>query len=258
MKKIILIFVSLLCFGCENNSESIIVKSLIIDQYNFRNMDYSTSVLGDGIVKLNYQDSKIVKRIGALSILDPASGFNFVFNQNLFEEIIYSQNLITITRKINSTSQTVNPDLETITLNNDNKMISKVRERFGLPTETEIFLYDASNLLKESNSGDKTTINGGKNAKYYYNSNKNLDSIVTINYSLNVLKTKRIQTFTNYDYDTNYTKNLFLFDETFYRSLSKNNYKKYTSKTFDEMNNLIENDFRTYDFQYDNNGKLIY
>ena len=91
MKKAILIFVCLLCFGCENDSESIIIKSLIIDQYNFRNMDYSTSVLGDGIVKLNYQDSKIVKRIGALSILDPASGFNFVFNQNLFEDINYSQ-----------------------------------------------------------------------------------------------------------------------------------------------------------------------
>ena len=73
------------------------------------------------------------------------------------------------------------------------------------------------------------------------------------------LRTKTIETFEEYDHAENPLKKLIIFKETFYRSLSENNFSSYKKKVFNAYNNsLMEQEERNWDFIYDENGNIQY
>ncbi|OYX26246.1 MAG: hypothetical protein B7Z06_05990, partial [Flavobacteriales bacterium 32-35-8] len=107
-----------------------------------------------------------------------------------------------------------------------------------------------------------------EDALYYY-SNNNLDSIVTIrqNYKeqtgIYAPTRKSVEIFGNYDNESNPTKNLFMFDETFKRSLSKNNYASYRNSVYtysiDGVLNSVPSSEsgKTWTYAYDEEGNII-
>lgn len=62
--------------------------------------------------------------------------------------------------------------------------------------------------------------------------------------------------FSEYDNAENPLKNLVIFEETFYRALSKNNFKRYDRKEYNSADELTGTSFRTWTLQYDSNGKV--
>lgn len=70
------------------------------------------------------------------------------------------------------------------------------------------------------------------------------------------MQSKVVEEFSNYDSAINPIKNLSLFEETFYRSLTNNNFRKYERKEYDVDNNLILFSFKNWTLIYDESGKV--
>lgn len=104
---------------------------------------------------------------------------------------------------------------------------------FFINNNTEELLVESQLKIRDS---DFRYINS---SFYYYNSHNNLDSIITSNYyrslpdldSIITSNCIKIETFSDYDNAFNPLKHLFLFKETFYRTLSVNNYREYSHVT---------------------------
>ena len=99
----------------------------------------------------------------------------------------------------------------------------------------------------------------------YYNQKNNLDSIITIRHSYdeqnnNYAPTRKVvEAFSNYDDFQNPLKSLFIFEETFERSLSKNNYGTYKKDEYyfiDEVVILISTNQISHILKYDSKGNV--
>ena len=129
-----------------------------------------------------------------------------------------------------------------------------------------------NDTLKFSYSGTNissiTTYNKGIKSKawLYFNTSGNLDSIITkygdlnfisltnYSYSLNEsTKKRRKEVFSNYDTYQNPLKNLIIFDETFNRSVSKNNFRSYSEYYYDKNNSQQNSLVRDWTLIYENN-----
>lgn len=67
---------------------------------------------------------------------------------------------------------------------------------------------------------------------------------------------KTVEIFSEYDNAENPLKNLVIFEETFFRALSKKNFKRYDKKEYNAVNELIGASFTTWTLLYDSNGKV--
>lgn len=76
-------------------------------------------------------------------------------------------------------------------------------------------------------------------------------------YNFNENSAVRIKrNFSNYDKSENPLKSLMIFDETLYRSLSKNNYRKFEEYRYDENNEIIAYSNKEWILTYDENGNV--
>ena len=176
------------------------------------------------------------------------------------------------------------PNLRAIELDNNGLMVKKINNivQHTLSNGDTIYnvlskdyTYDSEKLLVKTHQTQKLLnysehsnfpddIRSYADASYYY-TNNNLDSIVTIEHDyieqehIYIPKRKRVETFSNYDNSNNPLKSLFIFEETFKRSLSKNNYRTYKKDEYYFIDEIVipSSSFQvSHILKYDMNGRI--
>ena len=144
-------------------------------------------------------------------------------------------------------------------MNAENRMITKVNNDnfYSIPNDTIKYFYQGNLLIRTEYHRYRMY----KKSLIYYNAQKNVDSIVTItptNYNGHLPifdptnKMRTVEQFENYDTSQNPMKQFGIFEETFHRSLSKNNYRKYTSTQYDSNGTNNGYDTKEWEFIYQN------
>jgi hypothetical protein len=182
-----------------------------------------------------------------------STGSYLVFMPDLYDTVEYSKNKIDLIRKSGYPGIAVNENRRTYIFANG-KIQMKIAYTSAQETDTTLYFYGTDQLLDKvvEKFGGQYTI---KN--FSFNSSGNLDSISgKTYYSIdNTLLSTTQETFGNYDSSTNPLKGFGIWDETFYRSLTKNNFRSYHFETRNVPGNYIEQrgDFK-FNLQYDSNG----
>ena len=250
LKKIVnslLILIALILASCSDEStDTTYTNTIWIDSYNavyahFPIVLYVTPTT-DNLVKFIYDDNnRIVRKTGDIIYTSPGSGGAGYLSDSLFTDLDYYDNKVSLTKNISYLGYTVPTHESIVTFNSNNGMNSKTRnfQLFSgvLRKDTTLYTYSnnrLSHFIKTYNkvTGEGYDIRFSEESTIYYTSG-NVDSIVTIfsrkysNAPYTVLEMKEVEIFDGYDSAQNPFKNLQIFEETFNRSLSTNNYSQY-------------------------------
>jgi hypothetical protein len=250
----------------------------ILQGYYFKNADYTgvstldISSNNNGNILVDYSNSKIVRRVGGVMGTASGSGISGYFSKIIYDTIVYSENKIENYNKIlpNSNYSSISPNRKVINLNSNNQIVSKINYK------EDLNLYDNDTIDFEYNSLNKvirisnTVYNNLLFEKlFYYNTDNNISSIITKYYNYYESGTsviqqytyKEIETFSNFDNAPNPFIPFFIFDETFNRSLSTNNYRLYSYEKYLyplSTNQLTNSYIINYNLNYDSSGNAIF
>ena len=278
MKKLTFIVSLFILVGCSKDDD-VPPQYNFIENYHVDYMNYNITPInlvdyGNWLVELEYSNNKIVRRSGA--VIEAASIASTEFTYNTYDELTYDADKITIEKK---NVYNESHSLTTIINLDGDKMIKKVQIYPWNDSIKTAYTYNSDNLLiktynEEIDYNNKLLF--FEDATFYYNSSKNLDSIVTIrqsylsssvpNYEPSIEEftpyKKVVEIFSDYDTSKNLAKNLFIFEETFTRSLSENNYGRYEKHTYNANNGgpfqLISKEGQIWDLQYDSDGNILF
>ncbi|ESU24841.1 hypothetical protein FEDK69T_03940 [Flavobacterium enshiense DK69] len=251
MKKIFYL-IPLIVFGSCNNDddnsfhEPINENDFKIESYHAFYGVYPTTLSlntdSNNLVKFKYDNQgRLIKRIGDIKYFSPNSGSGPVISDSLFTDLVYYENKVKLTKGISYLGYSTLENESIITFDSQNR-IQKKTNRYdtgsGIKLDTINFIYNNDKLVKyvKTSNDHFPDVNFDtrhfQESTLYYDSNDNLDSIVTVNslkYSDTpyiVIHGTKTLVFENYDASFNPFKKLRIFDETFYRSLSRNNYRR--------------------------------
>ncbi|GGE93853.1 hypothetical protein SAMN05443634_10645 [Chishuiella changwenlii] len=257
MKKLLL-FIPFLIFSCtdddsNSNKENNLPTSIHV-KYLFENNFYIIVPGENNQLKLSYKDGKLNRFEGG-GFADPYSA-NYTFIFNKLTEFTYSSN--NILRKSRNNLRNYEYPTQTNFIMNGNIVISSVED--SINNESGIKKYQKytyhnnqlAKILTYNKYPEKQTYEKeGIERLFYFNSVGNLDSIVkqnvVVDNDLNTyevssrLKNKSVKILEDYDNSSNPFKQLFLLDEFFDRSLSKNNFTKVTIKEY--VDNKLESTY---------------
>lgn len=254
MKKIVGLFIGLfLIVSCSsddfpNNSE------VFIKEYNPLFMFYDVALPQNVLVKLEYDsNNKVSKRIGGMILLP----YNSTFSNEIYDEVSYRNDEIVVGKKTTSTEFQVDKFIRTYKLNNG-RIVGKTIDRGQSKNQVYTFDYDSSNRISKM---ENKKVFSSDESYFYYNTKNNLDSIVTKKHYINPQNQKKylgktVHVFSNYDTASNPLKQFIFFEETFFRSLSENNFAKYIKLTFDENNENTSSQIVEWQLDYDKNGNV--
>lgn len=264
--KIILLFILAITITSCSDDNNTIENQPPITSYYFANMHYSQTALPSSTesnkVTLEYNSSgQIIKRLGGVRGVDPSAAFGGIYASEVSDDIFYSDHSILV-EEGRILPWYTNPVSRTkILLDNNNRVIERINIKESLASQNWLdtlkFTYNSLGLISETKLG-KPNNSGYEFSKYYYNSEKNLDSIITIQVINSNLYNKIKETFGSYDNARNPIKNLFLFKETFLRSLSQNNYMYYEKNKYDFDNNLVYHEERNWNIPHGANGEILF
>lgn len=292
MKPFYLVVALLLILSCSNDeiesAEIEPVDNFRIENYHASYINYNSFLTpGPNLVKFEYDEhNRIIKRVG--DVLSTSFG-TLILSDSLYTDLTYNNDKVHLEKKIipfGGISQ-IYQNEAFITLNADNKMSQKIRNyqtNSGFEIDTINYTYSNNKLISYINTSNRElTLWTGENIdiRYFeesdlYYSNNNLDSIVTLySYKINVfdytvLQNKETKIFSGYDSSENPFRKLQIFEETFNRSLSENNFTEYrvNSQGYHYPNNDFyqqptvlpsnEQAYQTWDLAYDENGEWIY
>jgi len=230
-----------------------------LNDYSYQNWN-SDYVQNDSIY-IHYDNNKIVKRIGFLVVGNSITGSPTFFTGYIYDTLIYTNNQLTILTKSKS-PYIIGVAAYKKVIYFENERIAKTVQSYQYNSRKDITVhYTYSNNLLTKKIGYIGT-DLFFQSDLYYNNMSNLDSIVSrkseynenketfeINFSS---KNRSLEVFEKYDNIKNQLKPFIIFDETFNRSLSSNNYGKYNYYYFD-INGSINNEWHfTYNLKYEN------
>ena len=256
--------------GCRKDNVPNIKQT--VDSYYYGYMDYllygsygnlltvKPNQGTDNLVKFEYDGGKIAKRIGGLMYINPATGYDCLFSTDFYQKLIYKGNQITIALYIGGNTSATNDKL--IYLNTQNQMVRKLVKASTVGRmDTIAYTYNSSGFLIQSNkerhyAEDNYFVT--ETSLFYYNKDNNLDSIVSRVYDNDgeFIWDKKLEVFSNYDNSPNPLRDLIIFDETFHRSLSRNNYSSYALFQYDFLGKWFVKETRVWSFIYDKDGNV--
>ena len=231
----------------------------LISKYNIVYMDYPTgigpSLENDGNVILEYRGTRISKRKGGIIQVNPATGYDYKFLKDIYDTIIYSHNKGLIKNLLIYQGETYYGLEKTIIFDEEGRIFQKIQKDRYYRTDTINYYYSSNGLLIKIENKKPYKV---ETSNFYYSSKNNIDSIISTHYTYDIRESKTIEYFNNFDEATNTLRHLMLFDETFNRSLSRNNYLYYKKIKYDSNNILIEKCERTYTIYYNDQGCPIF
>jgi hypothetical protein len=256
----ILLFGALALFGCQEDDsiapEEISTTISYDTSYMF---GYPTGYSYDGSrVVVHSVNGQIMKRVGGFR---PVDGGSYLFGTEYYDAISYSGNRILVEKGKLSNYPSDPVDKTAFLVDAQGRITHKIDVRepgYESPRDTLKYQYDSQGLLIGTQR--KIFSELYENAVYYYNARKNLDSIVWREiYQGNQLQKTIVEKFSNYDSAPNPLRKLFIFDETFLRSLSVNNFMKYERWVIQNANsNQTYYDQRVWNIPHDANGNIIF
>jgi len=271
MKKIsILLFLSFIFFSCSRdddkvqtqNDDSLITKMSLVLYPN--SLPYNNSELSFYFQYDN--DKRLIKKTGGFLSVSGSTGFSNYFSDKIYTTIVYNGNKATVENFSSSPDFTVLKDSKYYILNN-NKIIQKEVPGTSYGNyryEKQTFKYSNDKLIEISTSLPNMPYYPPDDyietyqEKFYYDSNGNLTKSEYFEQRDGINKgIKIVRTFGEYDTSTNPFKRLYLLDEYFYRSISKNNYRKYSEVKYDIAGNVTSASEKNWTFNYDSNGNII-
>jgi hypothetical protein len=262
LKQLSILVLFIVCCSKEN---PVLEVNPQVDAYQFKFMDYPNNVMPDyennGIVTIRHQDGKIVKRQGGTFEINPATGYNCKFSMKVQDTLIYQNNKIKVNKRLIDKSDVYFMKDLFITLDNNGRMIEKIRalhpENISYQRDTLQYLYSTNGKISRINGKHENQVSI---SLFYYNEIDNLDSVVT-KYTDRIdgeLYQFRTDYFSEYDTSKNPLKELAIFDETFYRSLSANNFSYWRIKIRNDYDTGFHEEFRKYTLKYDNVGNVLF
>jgi len=254
----------LIIVGCSKENPGPEAKPQV-DAYYFKFMDYPDMVMpnyeNNGIVTIQHLNDKIVKREGGTFAINSYTGYDYKFSMSVQDTLIYKNSKIIINKRLFDKLETIFIEDLFITLDNNGRMIEKIRalhpEDISYQRDTLQYLYSTNGKIFRINGKHQNQV---IISLFYYNDMANLDSVVTrytdrIDGELDQIRTDY---FSEYDTSKNPLKELVIFDETFYRSLSTNNFKYWRFKVLKKYDNGFHEEFRRYSLKYDNLGNVLF
>jgi hypothetical protein len=257
------------CSGNEDSSENNVVNEPLITKMNTNvfnpgSLPYNQAEL---IFSFEYNtDLRLTKKIGGFLTVSGSSGYSGLFTDKIYTSLIYTGQNVTVENFSSSLDFTVPLNTKYFTLNYLNQIDKK-----EIPNSNNYWLKKQTfNYLNNKLIEIKTTLPNMPYdptdpndylltylEKFYYDTNGNLTKSEYFEQHNEINKGEKvIRTFENYDNSYNPCKRLQLLDEYFYRSLSKNNYRKYTERHYNNDVLGLAND-TSWAFNYDTNGQII-
>ncbi|WP_333661436.1 hypothetical protein [Chishuiella changwenlii] len=257
MKKFITILLSGLIISCstdddfEKNENKNFISNIKINLHdeeywiNYEETDFTFEY-----DRLN----RLIKKNGGLSRLPNSAGFSYAFTKDIHTNLTYENNKVTV-----EDFSSIPTKKRYITLNSLQKIESIEIPHLNRRME---FKYSDNKLTEILTLFIKSPFNDNSLIvsfveKFYYDSNDNLSRTEYYNNEPNNNSTNKIvRIFKDYDNSTNPTKSLYLLEEYFYRSISKNNYRKYEKTEYYGEYNFRTSE-KTWFFEYDSKGNII-
>ncbi|MDR6761817.1 hypothetical protein J2Y38_002026 [Flavobacterium sp. 2755] len=267
------LFLALFITSCSNDdapvnnpdNESLITE---IDPYLF--LSRFLPIYGEAMkFTLEYDSNqRLTKKNGGFIDASTSTGFNKMFSNEVYTSFTYANNTVTIENFSTSPIFTVQKETKLITLNSLNQIVTKeIPNTFNARlSKKQNFTYNGNKLVQivttypniPFDASDPDDYIWSYVENFYYDANGNLTKAEYLEQQNGVNKGKKIiRTFEDYDHSTNPFKKLQLLDDTFYRSLSKNNYRKYTENQYSDDVLSFEST-TTWGFNYDSNGQMIF
>ncbi len=228
-----------------------------VDSYRVSYMHYGSIIMDT--VAIQYNNGNIIKRRGGfLDIL-----YSAWFTEDVYDTVTYSTNQVATVKCFNGTGVTFGPNERRFFLTG-NKIEKCVIQNGSLTDLYTInYFYNNESIVRRVTYRNHLV----SQADFYYNSNKNIDSIITRyseynpltkEYEINPVDIRRDkEIFENYDTYSNPAKKLVIFEETFNRSLSVNNYRKYSKFKYDKFGATTSSQITNWTFVYEN-GKISF
>lgn len=262
MKKNYLIYFFFLTglYSCSNDDSSNPTTSDSIEKYHFDYMFHNTNALAttsNELVKLTYdKNQRVVKKTGKVLWYGSDSNIIGKFSDEIFEDIDYTKNEAKITLKTTSKEFQLYAYNRTIVFDNQERMAKRYIYSAGdvIKNDTVVYFYNDANQIIATKKGNDKMQN--ESAQYYYNPAGNLDSIVTKMYDRKNYNYRNVEIFSGYDNAVNPLKKLVIFEDTYLRSLSKNNFAKYQKIGKNIDNSIISKSERTWKLNYDERGNV--
>lgn len=263
-----LLFFSVFLAACTESDPDVIPH---LDRYDIRYMLYPAEfIMPDGkqhLVTLQFNDRGMpVRRTGDLVAAPYITGYHLQFTDQIFDTVVYhAEDRVTISKMLEVPDVYIPPDEKEIFL--DRGRISRIihtrGEGGGATIDTTDFYYDGAGLLLRT-TGKLYRQSGGSywlrstTTRVYSFTDKNLRKIEEEEVRPSGSTTTTLELFDDYDNAPNPTRGLIFFDELFYRSLSTNNFRKYSLEQRNGAGEVIGRLDLSWTFAYDEKGMPVY
>jgi hypothetical protein len=198
--------------------------------------------------------------------LPATTGFSGFFSKSVNTKIIYENNKATSSDYVDDPNLAIQPNYKVYTLLN-NQIIEKY-----IPSNNPIFdkklsykytnsilteiITSFPNMPYDPKDPSDYVLTASEKFEYDYNGNL-IKSIIVSKHNDVINGGRKETTFGNYDNARNPFKKLYLLEEYFYKSLSKNNYKYLLIRSYDQNNNITSFSESSWEFTYDSAGNII-
>ncbi|WP_374445662.1 hypothetical protein [Epilithonimonas sp.] len=265
---------SLALLSCSrDNEEKIVEDDLLITKMSSLVL-YTNSVSygnSDLFLKFDYDNEKrLVKKTGGFLSVSGSTGFGGFFTDKIYTSLVYNGNNVTVEDFSSSIDFTVPKNSKYFILDNNKRIKQKNVPSTVISSYRDIqqnFIYNNIGQLTEINTTlpnmpydptDPYDYIETYLEKFYYDSKGNLIKTEYFEQKNGVNKgIKVIRTFEDYDNSYNPWKRMYLLDDFFYRSISKNNFRKYKVVRYEENGDVSLNSQQSWTFNYDSNGNII-
>lgn len=247
----------------ENNNTDPLVK-----QIKFEGAYMGQIPINLSQINFNFEydsSSRLTKKVGGYVDLSSSTGFGKLFTNEIYTSLIYTNNKVTVENFYNSDIYTVPKNTIYYTLNSSNLIEEKEIPNRIIFTSRKLFYKYLNGKLVEIvttfpnmpyDPNDVTDYVQTFSEKFEYDANDNLTKTeYSEQHNGKDEGRKIVRTFEDYDASYNPFKRLQLLEQYFYRSLSKNNFRKYKETSYYYGN--VSKDETAWTFTYDAQGNIV-
>lgn len=210
--------------------------------------------------------NRVVKKTGNYRLLPSSTAFSGIFTPDIYTSLVYNNNKVTVKDFSSSPDFTIANDPIFYTVNDSNQILEKEVAGNTSDNNKKLLYKYQNNRLIEITTTYPNRLNSPSNPEniiytiietFFYNTDGNLTKTEAVSKQNGIESgITVVRTFENYDTSTNPTKRFALLEDYFYRSLSKNNFRKYNETHYyngDPYNSTVVQ----WTFSYDANGNII-
>jgi hypothetical protein len=264
-------------FSCSrDNEENIVEDDLLITKMSRlilypNSLSYNNAELS---FIFHYDNEKnLIEKKGGFFQSSWGTGYEGLgqyFTDKIYTSLVYNGNNVTVEDFSSSIDFTVPKNSKYFILDNNKRIKQKNVPSTVISSYRDIqqnFIYNNIGQLTEINTTlpnmpydptDPYDYIETYLEKFYYDSKGNLIKTEYFEQKNGVNKgIKVIRTFEDYDNSYNPWKRMYLLDDFFYRSISKNNFRKYKVVRYEENGDVSLNSQQSWTFNYDSNGNII-